>query len=82
MNDSRGGFEDLRALLAPLQETEHFYRGSQEKVAKIVQCGETIEEEAIRKGGLKFLRPIHYRAPDSPLDCTLRELIPLSRRSD
>jgi hypothetical protein len=23
-----------------LEETEHFYRGPQEKVAKIVQCGE------------------------------------------
>jgi len=69
-------------FLRLLKVTEHFGGWRQEKVAKIVQCGETIEEEAIRKGGLKFLRPVHYRAPDSPLDCTLRELIPLSRRSD
>jgi hypothetical protein len=34
-------------LLRPqdLEETEHFRRWLQEKVAKIVQCGEKIEEE-------------------------------------
>ena len=41
-----------------LEETEHFRGWRQEEVAKIVHCGEKIEEEAIRKGGLKFLRPI------------------------
>ena len=39
-----------------LEEIEHLCRWPQEKVAKIVQCGEKIEEEAIRKGGLNFLR--------------------------
>jgi hypothetical protein len=37
-----------------LEETEHFCGCGQEKVAKIVHCGEKIEEEAIRKGGLKL----------------------------
>jgi hypothetical protein len=37
-----------------LEETEHFRGCGQEKVAKIVHCGENIEEEAIRKGGLKI----------------------------
>jgi hypothetical protein len=41
-----------------LEETEHFSGYGQQKVAKIVQCGEKIEEDAIRKDGLKFLRPI------------------------
>jgi len=60
-----------------LKETEHLRPWRQEKVAKIVQCGEKIEAAAIRKGGLKFfttiyfydpfilfLRPIYYRAAD------------------
>jgi hypothetical protein len=42
-----------------LEETKHFSRWAQTKVAKIVQCGEAfilnrIEEEATREGGLKF----------------------------
>ena len=36
-----------------LEETQHFRGWRQEKVAKIVHCGEKIEE-AIRKGGLEF----------------------------
>jgi hypothetical protein len=57
--------------LAPNQKHQAFLGAP-----KVVHCGEKIEEEAIRKGGLKFLRPIYYRAFDSPLDCTLTELIP------
>jgi len=37
-----------------LEETEHFCGWCQEKVAKIVQCGEKIEEEAILADGLVF----------------------------
>jgi beta-glucosidase-like glycosyl hydrolase len=40
-----------------LEETKHFCGRGQEKVAKIVHCGEKIEEEAIRKGGLKPYDP-------------------------
>jgi hypothetical protein len=36
------------------------FRTGQEKVAKIVQCGEKIKEEAIRKGGLKFFGTILF----------------------
>jgi hypothetical protein len=43
-----------------LEETEHFCGGGQEKVAKIVQCGEQFffynSQEATRGGGLKFFR--------------------------
>jgi len=37
-------------FLPLLKDTEHFCRWREQKVAKIVQCGENIEEEAIRKG--------------------------------
>jgi len=48
----------LQCFSQLLQETEHFVRWSQKQVAKIVHCGEKIEEEAIRKGGLKFFAVI------------------------
>jgi hypothetical protein len=46
---------DLERFSQLLEETEHFCGCGQEEVAKIVHCGEKIEEEAIRKGGLKIL---------------------------
>lgn len=45
-----------------LEEPEHFRRWRQQKVGKIVQCGQKIEEEAIRKGASNF----------SPLFCIER----------
>jgi len=35
----------LGRFLQELQETEHFWHWPQEKVAKIVQCGEALEEK-------------------------------------
>jgi hypothetical protein len=52
---------ELDHFSQPLQETEHICGGPQQQVAKIVQCGEKIEEEAIRKGGLNFSDVICYR---------------------
>jgi len=45
-----------------LEEAKDFCRGCQQEVAKIVQCGEKIEEEASCKGGLKFFAasPVSY----------------------
>ena len=56
------GQAKARTLSQLLEATEHFYLWRQEKVAKIVQCGEhsflnKIEVEATREGGLKFFLP-------------------------
>jgi hypothetical protein len=51
-----------------LEEIEHFCGCGQQEVAKIVQCGEKIEEEAIRKDGLEFFAGVHcYRHTKSNL---------------
>jgi hypothetical protein len=41
----------LNFLLQLSKEIERFYRSGRKEVAKIVHCGEKIEEDAIRKGG-------------------------------
>jgi hypothetical protein len=66
----------LRRFAQLLEETEHFCGCGQEKVAKIVHCGEKIEEEAIRKGGLKFFRLLfsdRYRPITDTTSVSLRE---------
>jgi hypothetical protein len=49
----------LRRLSQLLEEIEHFRGWRQQEVAKIVQCGEKIEEEAIHKDGLEFFAVVH-----------------------
>ena len=58
MTGNLGHFSQL------LEETEHFFGWRQEKVAKIVQCGEPDilnkhAKEATRKGGLSFCLSHH-----------------------
>jgi len=55
----------LGRFLQRLEETEHFRGWHQKEVAKIVQCGEKIEVEAIRKGGLKFTQQTRRTASPS-----------------
>jgi hypothetical protein len=56
------------ALFALLKETEHLCRGRQEKVAKIVQCGEPrIEEAAGINSGGHFSLPSRSRNQPSLL---------------
>ena len=60
-----------RLLLALLEETEHFRRWRQEKVAKIVQCGEQlslISKKRPPQGGLKFCVTFADELEENPLD--------------
>jgi hypothetical protein len=54
MLTTRSDWQILGHFSQLLEEIEHFCGCGQKEVAKIVHCGEKIEEEAIRKGGLKF----------------------------
>jgi hypothetical protein len=54
---------DLGRFSQLLAATEHFCGWRQQKVAKIVQCGEHLSiiiEEVTHEGGLKFLRDVNF----------------------
>jgi hypothetical protein len=79
-----GSLAGLPRFLRLLKETEHFCRWLQEKVAKIVQCGEKFLlikiKKAICNGGLKFYceaaalrRHIRAKSMNSPRCLQLRK---------